>query len=330
MVLLAALAVASTGHVSAREQSPADPLPVSAGTAAAGAGSFAWYSYEGPEGARRYKLYIPEKTKGKRRLIVMLHGCTQDPEDLARGTRMNQVAGEQGFLVLYPEQPATANPLKCWNWFAAANQTRGAGEPALLAAMIRKVVKAQKIDLSSVYIAGISAGGAMTAILGATYPEMFSAIAVHSGIAYGLATDMSQALVAMRSPKADGAALGNAVVTAMGKRRKILPVFIAQGSIDMSVNVAHASLLVEQWLVANGHAGALPIVGHSASTGGYSSDRSTYRAANGRPLIEVWMVNGLAHAWSGGSKDGTYTDEKGPDISRAIVAFFVASGKRYR
>lgn len=330
MVLLAALAVASTGHVGASEQSPADLPSASAGTAAAGAGSFAWYSYEGPEGARRYKLYIPDKTKGKRRLIVMLHGCTQDPDDLARGTRMNEVARERGVLVLYPEQPATANPLKCWNWFTAANQVRGAGEPALLAAMIRKVIADQAINPSGVFIAGLSAGGAMTAILGATYPEMFSAIAVHSAIAYGLATDMSQALVAMRSPKADGAALGHAVVAAMGERRKILPVFIAQGSIDMSVNVAHAGLLVEQWLVANGHAGAPPIVGHVASTGGYSSDRSTYRAVNGRPLIEVWMVNGLAHAWSGGSKDGTYTDEKGPDISHAIVDFFAASGKRYR
>ena len=263
--------------------------------------SFTWGSYDGPEGSRRYKLYVPATPSGDRRLLVMLHGCTQDPDDFARGTRMNEVAGARGFTVLYPEQPASANPLKCWNWFASANQKRDGGEPALLAAMIRKVTAEQQIDPSRVYVAGISAGGAMTAILGATYPEMFAAMGIHSGIPYGLVTEMSQALVAMRAPKGDSVALGQAVLTAMGDRKKAIPILIMQGSVDPSVNAANAQLLAEQWRFVN----------------------------NGKG-VELKVVDGLAHAWSGGSKEGTYTDEKGPDASAAFVDFFLRSEKKKR
>lgn len=287
-----------------------------------------WDKYDGPEGSRRYKLYVPAATSGPTRLLVMLHGCTQDPDDLARGTRMNQVAEEKGFIVLYPEQPATANPLKCWNWYAAAHQKRGAGEPALLAAMIRKVVAEKKVDPAKVYAAGISAGGAMTAILGATYPELVAAMAIHSGIAYGLATEMSQALMAMRAPVGDAVMLGDAVLKAMGERKKIIPVFIVQGRIDPSVNVANAGLLADQWLVVNGPTTVGPATITSETQ--YSGVRSYYRAENGRAIVETWIISGLAHAWSGGSKEGTFTDEKGPDASRAIVEFFLESEKSNR
>lgn len=255
--------------------------------------SFRWDSYDGPEGSRRYKIFVPAQPSGGR-LLVMLHGCTQDPEDLARGTRMNDVAGAKGFVVLYPEQPATANPLKCWNWFASAHQRRGAGEPAILAAMIQKIVKQENIDPSKVYIAGISAGGAMTAIMGATYPEMFGALGIHSGIAYGLVGQAAEALVAMRAPKGDTAALGDLVVKEMGDRRKAMPVQIIQGRIDPSVNVENANLLAGQW-----------------------------RVANGGKHVHLTIVDGLAHAWSGGSKEGTFTDENGPDASRMLVDFFL-------
>ena len=261
---------------------------------------FTWGTYEGAEGSRRYKLYVPAASGGSRRLLVMLHGCTQDPDDLARGTRMNEVAGTRGFTVLYPEQPASANPLKCWNWFAAANQKRGEGEPALLAAMIRKVVSEQKIDPSKVYIAGISAGGAMTAIMGATYPEMFAALGIHSGIAYGMVTQMSDALAAMRAPKGDSAALGNLVVKAMGDRHKPMPVQIVQGKVDPSVNVENANLLAGQW-----------------------------RGANGGRHVHLQIVDSLGHAWSGGSKEGTYADEQGPDASKAFVDFFLHVEKEH-
>ncbi|MGK2961666.1 MAG: extracellular catalytic domain type 1 short-chain-length polyhydroxyalkanoate depolymerase [Gemmatimonadaceae bacterium] len=267
---------------------------------AGSAESFTWGGYDGPEGSRRYKLYVPAASSGERRLLVMLHGCTQDPDDLARGTRMNEVAGAQGFVVLYPEQPVTANPLKCWNWFAAANQKRGEGEPAILAAMIRKVASDQKIDPSKVYIAGISAGGAMTAIMGATYPEMFAALGIHSGIAYGLVTQMSDAIIAMRRPRADTVALGELVVTAMAERRKPMPVQIFQGRLDQSVNVENANLLAGQW-----------------------------KHSNGGRHVHVKIVDELAHAWSGGSAAGTYTDEKGPDASKAFVDFFLHVEKEH-
>jgi esterase, PHB depolymerase family len=294
----------------------------------AGGESFVWDKYDGPEGSRRYKLYVPAATPGPTRLLVMLHGCTQDPDDFALGTRMNQVAEEKGFIVLYPEQPATANPLKCWNWYAAAHQKRAAGEPALLAAMIRKVVAEQKVDPAKVYAAGISAGGAMTAILGATYPELVAAMAIHSGIAYGLATEMSQALMAMRAPRGDAAALGDAVLKAMGERKKIVPVFIVQGRIDPSVNVANARLLADQWLLVNGPTTVPPAMVTTETQ--YGGVRCVYRAESGRPIVETWIISGLAHAWSGGSKEGTFTDDKGPDASRAIVEFFLESEKSNR
>jgi len=287
-LIFAGLIVSSTSPVKSMAPPPVDT---------AGGGSFTWGSYEGPEGSRRYKLYVPPAASQPRRLLVMLHGCTQDPDDFARGTRMNQVAGEKGFMVLYPEQPATANPLKCWNWFASAHQKRETGEPALLAAMIRSVVAAHNIDSTKVYVAGISAGGAMAAILGATYPEIVSAMAIHSGIAYGLATEMSQALIAMRAPVSDPRALAMAVFEAMGERRKTIPLYVIQGSVDASVNVENAKLLAVQWRGVN----------------------------NG--FVDTWIIEGLGHAWSGGSKEGTFTDDKTPDASRAIVEFLLKSEK---
>ena len=289
--------------------------------------TFSWGTYAGPEGTRRYKLFVPSTvSSNKRRMIVMLHGCTQDPDDLARGTRMNEIAGKEGFLVLYPEQPVTANPLKCWNWFAAAHQGRDAGEPAILAALIRQVIADQKVDRSKVYLAGISAGGAMAAIMGATYPEMFSAVAMHSGIAYRVATDMSMALAAMRGPPADTSMLGKAVVDAMGDRRKPMPSMILQGSKDPSVAPGNATLLAQQWRVANGIADS--IAPHRMDQAGhYPVQQSSWRV-KGKPVVELWMIEGLAHAWSGGAKEGTYTDEKGPNASEAIVGFFVTQARK--
>jgi len=297
-----------------------------------GGEGFVWGSYDGPEGSRRYKLYVPAKIpSGPRRLLVMLHGCTQDPDDFARGTRMNSIAGEQGFLVLYPEQPATANPLKCWNWFAAAHQKRGEGEPAILAGMIRRVVEEQKIDPSKVYLAGISAGGAMAAILGATYPELFSGLAIHSGIAYGLATDMTQGLAAMRAPEGDAAALGKAAIEAMGERRKPIPVIIVQGTKDPSVNPTNGGLLASQWRAVNGlEETVAPILHFDGEGGRYSGEHVSWRGSNPKSIVDLWAIADLGHAWSGGSKDGTFTDDKGPNISQTIIDFFLAEENSQR
>ena len=326
LFFLAALSAAGNGAGSASGMTQANLLSPSADTA--GGESFVWGSYEGPEGSRRYKIFVPSKGGSPKRLLVMLHGCTQDPDDFARGTRMNAVAGAQGFAVLYPEQPATANPLKCWNWFAAAHQKRGQGEPALLASMIRKVVAEQKIDPSKVYVAGISAGGAMTAIFGATYPELVAGLAIHSGIAYGLATDVSQALGAMRTPQADVEALGKLAIDAMGERRKPVPVVIIQGSKDASVSAANAGLLGAQWRSVNEVPGlAVTPLESTATVDSYPTRFHAYRGNHPRSFVHEWLVDGLAHAWSGGSKEGTYTDEKGPNASCAIVGFFLMAEK---
>ncbi|HVF41326.1 MAG TPA: PHB depolymerase family esterase [Gemmatimonadaceae bacterium] len=321
LLLLAALTVAGTGLACAAGAAKETTITPSAGSNSAGGGSFTLYTYEGPEGTRRYKMYLPVKQSSKRALIVMLHGCTQDPDDFARGTRMNELADRAGFVVLYPEQAVTAHPLKCWTWYDAAHQKRGQGEPAIIAGMTLKVAAENGVDRNRIFLVGLSAGAAMAATLGATYPDVYQAIALHSGIAYNLVSAVPQALEAMRTPKGDAKTLGAAVVNAMGERRRVVPVLILQGSADASVNHANATLLAAQWANANGFGDVAPHQEQMGKPPTYPVARSVYKS-KGKTVVELWMIQGLAHAWSGGSKAGTYTDERGPDAGHAIVNFF--------
>ena len=162
-------------------------------------GQFLAGSYTSPAGTRTYKLYIPSGYRGQALpLIVMLHGCTQSPDDFAAGTRMNGLAEEHRCFVVYPAQTPTANGSKCWNWFQAADQQRGQGEPSLIAGITRQIASTYHIDARRVYVAGLSAGGAMAVILGMTYPDLYAAIGIHSGLAYALAHDLPSALAAMQ------------------------------------------------------------------------------------------------------------------------------------
>src|SRR6266481_5348834 len=162
-------------------------------------GQFLDRSYSNSAGILRYKLYIPARfRRGRSSLLVMLHGCGQTPEDFATGTRMNDLADKYGFLVVYPAQSAAANAFTCWNWFRGKDQAREAGEPALIAGITREVAFEYAVDAAHTYIAGLSAGGAMAVVLGATYPDIFSAIGVHSGLPYRAAHDASSAMAAMR------------------------------------------------------------------------------------------------------------------------------------
>ncbi|MEO8192759.1 MAG: PHB depolymerase family esterase [Gemmatimonadales bacterium] len=286
-------------------------------------GEFLMREVETPEGPRRYKLYVPARYNKSRPapLLVVLHGCTQDPDDIARGTRFNSLADESTFLVAYPEQPQKANGLKCWNWFDVAHQRRGKGEPALVAAIAQRVMNDYSVDARRVFIAGVSAGGAMALTTAYAYPEVFAAAGIHSGIAYGAVTSIADALTAMHSGAPNPAALSEAVIKGMGSRRHF-PAIVFQGGADKSVNVVNASQVVAQ--LAESY-GPRPLMKLSETSGegayGYHFTRKVY--GNGRPLVEQWIVTELGHAWSGGSKDGTYTDPGGPDASREMLRFFL-------
>jgi poly(hydroxyalkanoate) depolymerase family esterase len=258
-------------------------------------------------GARPYRLFVPGNLPPAPGLIVMLHGCSQSPEDFAAGTRMNDLAGQRGFLVLYPEQLKSANLQRCWNWFNPADQQRGRGEPALIAGMTRAVMAEFAVEPANVFIAGLSAGGAEAAIMGATYPDLYAAIGVHSGLACGAAHDMATAFAAMRQGKP-----GDGTLTR--------PTIIFHGDRDGTVNPANANALAAQLGNANA-----PHIEYGQSPGGLAYTRLVRSAQAGHPRMEQWTVHGAGHAWSGGSPSGSFTEPKGPDATAEMLRFFLAA-----
>ena len=284
-------------------------------------GRFVERSYTNSAGTRSYKLYIPSGYTGQAvPLIVMLHGCTQNPDDFAAGTRMNELSEEHTFLVAYPAQAGNANMQKCWNWFQAADQQRGRGEPSLIAGITRQVIDEYEVAEGRVYVAGMSAGGAMAAIMGATYPDLYAAIGVHSGLAPGAANDLSSAFTAMRQ--------GGPVVAHReapnGERTEIVPTIVFHGDRDTTVHPRNGEGMLAHLDIAGGQNGSSPRVRtrQGQVPGGYGYTRFTYRDSEGRDLLERWSVHGLGHAWSGGSYPGSYTDPRGPDASAEMVRFF--------
>jgi poly(hydroxyalkanoate) depolymerase family esterase len=283
----------------------------------AGPGQWIAGTYTGAAGRCDYKLYIPSGYDGQAApLVVMLHGCSQGPDDFAAGTGMNGVAEAEGFLVAYPEQAPTANISKCWNWFEAAHQQREKGEPALIAGITRQVMAQYDIDRGRVYVAGLSAGGAMAAIMGATYPDLYAAVGVHSGLAPGCAQDLPSALQAMKQ----GSSRGQAGV---GRR---VPLILFHGDADLTVHACNADRLVQQWTAAGSQTpgAAIPpmTVEQGLVDGGHTYTRQIYRDGRGQPVVEWWTIHGAGHAWSGGSPSGSYTDPSGPDASRELARFF--------
>jgi poly(hydroxyalkanoate) depolymerase family esterase len=274
--------------------------------------------HESTAGTREYRLFVPSAYAAAAGageaapLVVMLHGCTQDAADVARGTRLDAHAERAGALVVYPEQPATANPKKCWNWYDAAHQGRDAGEPAIITAIVREVMASHRVDPSRVYVAGISAGGAMAAIVAAAYPEVFAAVAAHSGIAVGAARSVMDALGVMaKGPAAVAPVLGTAPP----------PLLVVQGGADPVVNAANAEALSTQWRSGRRVEGGGRR--EEGDAGGYHFVRTSWGDA-GAPDVEVVTVRELGHAWSGGSTEGTYTDARGPDATALMMKFLVA------
>ena len=281
-------------------------------------GQFLSLSFSSAAGTRAYKLYIPSGYQGQPRpLIVMLHGCTQSPDDFANGTRMNALGEELTCLVAYPEQSAAANRSKCWNWFDRRNQQRDCGEPALIAGITRQVMQDYAVDRRRVYVAGMSAGAAAAAILAATYSDLYAALGVHSGLACGLAHDLPSAFVAMKSGGDGGS---------VRKRDRLqertgqpIPTIVFHGDRDATVHPRNSDRFTEM-LTENLNKRVEGGQVHA----GHSFTKTTYTDASGHHLFEKWVIHGAGHAWSGGSAAGSYTDPQGPDASREIMRFLLS------
>jgi poly(hydroxyalkanoate) depolymerase family esterase len=267
-------------------------------------------------------------------LVCMLHGCTQDAASFAAATRMNDVADRHGFVVVYPQQERGRNPQGCWNWFSPRHQARGAGEPASIAAVVRELIgttSACAIDARRVFVAGLSAGGAMAAILAATYPDLFAAVAVHSGLAYGSATSVGAAFSAMARGGGDPAARGRAAYAAMGDLARPVPSIVVHGRADSTVAPINGDQVLEQSMAANRLAApdrcqfdvSHPTDrSHGRVEGGHPYEHSRWTDRHGGLMHEVLKVEGLGHAWSGGPSGASYTDPRGPNATEAIWRFF--------
>jgi poly(hydroxyalkanoate) depolymerase family esterase len=277
-------------------------------------------TYANEAGSRRYKLYVPTGYRGQPLpLVLMLHGCTQSPHDFAAGTRMNDLAEARIFLVAYPAQPPSANVSKCWNWFNAGDQQRDRGEPSLIAGITRQIMRDFSVEPGRVYIAGLSAGGAAAAIMGATYPDLYAAIGVHSGLACGAASDLPSAFAAMRQgPVSFGGG--------PDEPRRAVPTIVFHGDCDNIVNPLNGNQVIAQSKAAMDFQ---TTVSRGETPGGTSYTRTVHTDEGGRSILEQWVIHGLGHAWSGGSPAGSHTDPRGPDASGEIVRFFLGAQTRH-
>ncbi len=276
--------------------------------------------YANAAGERAYKLYVPSRYAGQPLpLVVMLHGCNQSAEDFAVATRMSEAGERAGCFVLYPEQPASANHGRCWNWFRRQDQIRHEGEPSILAGMTRELVGRYSMDSGRVFVAGLSAGGAMAAVLGSTYSDIYAAIGIHSGLPFGSAHDLPSALAAMRgrtrrrsAPKQTPEAVDEPVV----------PTIVFHGDADGTVHPDNGAQVIEQ----SAHHGQRDNSVSKTSgrePGGHAFSRTIHRDSAGRVVLEYWVVHGGGHAWFGGSPSGSYTDPKGPDATQEMMRFFL-------
>ncbi len=265
---------------------------------------------------RRYKLYVPAAAADQALpLVIMLHGCSQSADDFATGTGMNRRAREDGFFALYPQQSHEANSTGCWNWFLPEHQQHGSGEPALLASLTLAVIEQYDIDPRRVFIAGMSAGGVMATLTAQAYPELFTAVGVHSGLPIGSVSNMDEAMRVMNhgntntSPAAD----------ALPSHRAPKPIIVFHGDQDDMVHRSNGEQLVQEVLGNTRHHVQ---VEPGTSGNGRRYARHIYIDAHHKVLAEYWLVHGTGHAWSGGSPSGSYTDRHGPDATGEMLRFF--------
>ncbi len=279
-------------------------------------------TYTDATGSLRFMLYCSTVLRKRPPLFVMLHGAGQDASDFAAGTRMHEVAEECGGIALFPEQSRQAHPMGCWNWYDARHQSAEGGEPALLAGLTRHIIAKHDVEPTEVYAAGMSAGGAMAVILGQAYPELYTAVGVHSGLPAGIAHDVASAFRAMSNgPPANDPMAGD-----RGRAGSPIPTIVFHGDRDRTVHPLNAAAVVEQALreASGAGGGRLGFAAVEAlKPGGRDVTLSRHARRPGRPHAELWIVHGGGHAWAGGSSKGSYTDETGPDASREMRRFFL-------
>jgi poly(hydroxyalkanoate) depolymerase family esterase len=275
--------------------------------------------FENAAGHRAYKLYVPSRSPGQSLpLIVMLHGCQQSPDDFAAGTQMNIRAEEHGCLVLYPAQSNSANPSRCWNWFRREDQVREAGEPSLIADMTRDVVRRYGVDPLKVFVAGLSAGGAMAAVMAVNYPDLYAAVGIHSGLACGSAHDLPSALAAMRGLSVSMGQRGNSSPPVHAT-----PTIVFHGDHDRTVHPRNGIDAIANSAHWEGGQGGAVVTEQGQAPGGHAFTRTVHRDAAGQLRLEHWLVHGGGHAWFGGSRAGSYSDPRGPDASAEMMRFFL-------
>jgi len=307
------------------------PIPVRDETPdVAPGGRFLSGSYSNRAGSRTYKLYVPSAYHGQTLpLVVMLHGCKQNPDDFAIGTRMNILAEEHQCFVVYPAQAQSANGSNCWNWFKTTDQQRDRGEPSIIAGITRQIIGTYPVDKQRVYVAGLSAGGAMAATMGMTYPDLYAAVGVHSGLPHAAAHDLPSALAAMHGGAGPSQSQYNGIPGA-GRCRQAVPAIVFHGDLDTKVHPSNGDKVSAQLTTthiqggANTKTEASPRVSvqRGQVPGGHAYTLATNLDGDGKTIVEQWRIHGAGHAWSGGSPRGSYTDPRGPDATREMMRFF--------
>jgi len=282
-------------------------------------------SYTNQAVTRAYKLYIPSAYSGQALpLVVMLHGCQQNPDDFAAGTGMNGIAEKYPCFVVYPAQARAANQSNCWNWFKATDQKRDRGEPSLIAGITRQIIGTYCVDTQQVFAAGLSAGGAMAAVMGVTYSDLYAAIGVHSGLPYAAAHDLPSAFTAMSQGVEAPTHRRWSDSHRGAPRTRSVPTIVFHGDHDTKVHPRNGEQLIAQWSPTYGN-GAINLrvsIQHGQVRGGHAYTREVYQDASGRGVLEHWRIHGAGHAWSGGSRSGYYTDPRGPAATDEIIRFF--------
>ena len=305
---------------------PADVEPTApARTPAKATFTECFFSFEDKQFS--YRLYTPvarvasdSAVRPLLPLIVLLHGCKQNAQDFALGTAMNELAEQQGCMVLYPEQLSSANAQRCWNWFEPGHQQRGRGEPGMIVALTQRVLAAHQgaggADPERVYIAGLSAGGAMAAVVAGLCPDIFAGLGVHSGLPAGAAKNLISAFSAMRRG-------------AKGHNAPALPTIVFHGDHDKTVHPDNGKYISSAALAALKSSGVSLAKSSAVVTAadGQTTERTIYRAANGPSYIEHWRVDNGPHAWSGGNSAGSFTNPAGPSASAAMLTFFLQHSK---